>query len=116
MKAADLAPLKRVLDAIGVSRATLWRALNSGIEHFPKPTIIRRRVYWALGEVPAIETALDAYMGRCAFDVRRRGERKRVEGRHEALAQARAAKRRSRRRSRKKPGAPDEVQKDLFDA
>ena len=79
VKAKDLVPLKRVLEDVGVSRSTLWRALRSGIAHFPPPTIIRRRVYWNASELPGIETALEAYNGRCAFDARQSQRRLELE-------------------------------------
>lgn len=71
----DLVPLKRVLEAVGVSRATLYRAALSGIEGFPEPTIKRRRVYWRAKEIEAIERGLDGYQGRGEFDRRRRDKR-----------------------------------------
>lgn len=110
MKTADLVPLKRVLDEIGVSRATLWRALNSGIEGFPKPTIVRRRVYWAPKEIKEIESAFDAYRGRCAFDAKRSRDRHRAEARHKALAHLR-----DQRRRPVLGKAPNLTQKDFFD-
>ncbi|KAF0180247.1 MAG: hypothetical protein FD124_1165 [Alphaproteobacteria bacterium] len=114
MKEGDLVPLKRVLDEIGVSRVTLWRALNSGIEEFPKPTIIRRRVYWAPEELKSIEAAFDAYRGRCAFDAKRMRDRLRKERRHETLVDLMQGKRRSKRRPAARK-ASDDMQKDFFE-
>lgn len=114
MKENNLVPLKRVLDEIGVSRATLWRALNSGIEGFPKPTIKRRRVYWAAEELKGIEAALDAYRGRCAFDAKRTRDRLHTERRHESLVDLLKVKRRHKRRSAIGK-TPDGLQKDFFE-
>jgi predicted DNA-binding transcriptional regulator AlpA len=107
----DLVPLKRVLDEVGVSRATLWRALKSDIEGFPKPTIIRGRVHWRRKEVAAIDLALDAYGGRGAFDEKRRRDRIRPEERHKMLLEL---KKISRRRRRAQPRAGNGAQPDLF--
>lgn len=70
----DLIPLKRVLEHVGVSRVTLWRALNSGL-NMPKPSIVRRRVFWKVWEIQALDQALDGYRGRVAFEEHRRQDR-----------------------------------------
>lgn len=68
MKLKDHLPLKKVLAELGVSRTTLWRAMNSNIAGFPAPTIIRRLVYWRKSEIPALEEAVLRYRGRCVFE------------------------------------------------
>lgn len=113
MKTEELIPLKRVLEELGVSRATLWRALNSGIESFPKPTIVRRRVHWKRNEISVIDHALDEYAGRNAFDKKRRHERAIPGERHRVLTELKKSQRRRRRR-KSAPEAADGVQTDLF--
>lgn len=105
----DLVPLKRVLEAVGVSRATLYRAAHSGIEGFPQPTKRRGRLYWRAGEISAIEHGLDEYEGRGVFDQKKRNERQRLKTRHEALSELKLSKRGRRKRDsvRKKPSQGD---------
>ncbi len=113
MKKDELIPLKRVLDKVGVSRATLWRASRSGMEGFAPPTIVRGRLYWKKMELPAIENALDDYQGRGAFDRQRQRDRRRTESRRQELLQVVAKSR--RKKHRKVKGAADIVlQGDLF--
>lgn len=114
MKNDSLVPLKRVLDEIGVSRATLWRALNSGIEGFPKPTIVRRRVFWTTEGLRRLETALDEFRGRCVFDAKRARELQHTGSRHQALALLKQDKRRMKRRLIH-PRSPDTAQRDFFE-
>lgn len=66
----DLIPLKRVTARLGVSRATLWRVSRSS--GFPAPVKILGRVYWRGCDLPEMETALDRYQGRSAFERERR--------------------------------------------
>lgn len=94
MENDDLVHLKRVLSEVGVSRSTLWRALNSKIGGFPQPVIVRRRVYWRRKELAAIDQAMDAYRGRLAFDAMRRRDRARF-----ALIQLKQAEFRQRRKA-----------------
>jgi predicted DNA-binding transcriptional regulator AlpA len=109
----ELVPLKRVLDEVGVSRATLWRALKSDLEGFPKPTVKRRRVYWRRDEVKDIDNALDAYLGRGAFDQKRRRDQLRPQERHRVLTELRNTQRKRKRRP-KDDAAPSAEQRDFF--
>lgn len=106
MHGDDLVPLKRVLEHVGVGRVTLWRALNSGLE-MPKPTIVRRRVFWTAREIQALDHALDSYRGRVVFEERRRQDRLLSE--LQICVAAQNQPRRLRRRGR--PNAP---QLELF--
>ena len=115
MKQGDLIPLKRVLEEVGVSRSTLWRALRSGIAGFPTPTIIRRRVYWKVAQINAIEAGLDAYQGRCAFDAGQSRTRHERQGPYrDALKQKKSAKRARRRMA--DTHLIDDAQSDLFES
>ncbi|HCK83001.1 MAG TPA: hypothetical protein DHW63_00270 [Hyphomonadaceae bacterium] len=102
MKLKDYLPLKAVVEDLGVSRWTLWRASRSGIVGFPNPTKVGRQIYWRKSEMDALEAALMRFDGRCAFDRRRQHERK-----IKALKKSRAAD-----APRKRP--PRAVQRDLF--
>ncbi|HCK84806.1 MAG TPA: hypothetical protein DHW63_09915 [Hyphomonadaceae bacterium] len=94
----NLVPLKRVLEHVGVGRVTLWRALNSGLE-IPKPTIVRRRVFWRAREIQALDHGLDSYKGRVAFEERRRRDRLLLELQSCAAAQKQPRKLRRRGRA-----------------
>jgi predicted DNA-binding transcriptional regulator AlpA len=72
MRLKDYLPLKAVVEDLGVSRWTLWRAASSGIENFPKPTKVGRQIYWKKSEMDALEAALLRFEGRCAFDRKRK--------------------------------------------
>ncbi len=94
MKPNDLVPLKVVMDELGVSRVTLWRARRSGIVDFPAPTLIRRLVFWRRSEIQRLEAALLSYGGRVKFERGRDAERK--------IAAVRRARDAAPRRSRKR--------------
>jgi predicted DNA-binding transcriptional regulator AlpA len=100
----DFIPLKRVAAELGVSRATFWRVSRS--VDFPRPTRIRGRVFWRKHDLPAMETALDAFQGRSAFERIRRQDKAR-EAATKAMAAIRKPKRRQTRES-----APQQL--DLF--
>jgi predicted DNA-binding transcriptional regulator AlpA len=90
----DLIPQKRVMAELNISRSSLWRAIQSDIEGFPAPTIVRSRLYWRPSELPALRAALDQFRGRKAFEQNRRHARA-VAARAEAtglLAKTRKAK------------------------
>lgn len=76
MKLKNYLPLKAVVEDLGVSRWTLWRAAASDIADFPQPTRVGRQIYWKKSEVEALEAALLRYTGRCAFDRKRKHEKK----------------------------------------
>lgn len=71
----DLVPQKRVMAELNISRASLWRAMNSNIEGFPAPTVVRSRLYWRPSELPALRAALDQFRGRKDFEQNRRHAR-----------------------------------------
>lgn len=71
MKLKELVPLKAVVEDLCVSKSTLWRARQSNLPGFPKPTILRRQVFWRKSELDALETALMQFAGRSAFDAQR---------------------------------------------
>lgn len=102
MKLKDYLPLKAVVEDLGVSRWTLWRAASSGIDNFPKPTKVGRQIYWKKTEMDALEAALLRFEGRCAFDRKRKHEKK-----VRALQKTRAAA-----AARKAPAR--QIQQDLF--
>jgi predicted DNA-binding transcriptional regulator AlpA len=102
MKLKDHLPLKVVVDDLGVSRWTLWRAARSDIPDFPKPIKVGRRLYWKRTELDALEAALLRFEGRCAFDRKRQQERV-----VKALTKARAAAAPRKR-------TPRAIQRDLF--
>lgn len=68
----DLIAQKRVMSELNISRASLWRARNSGIKTFPAPTIVRARVYWRRTDLPALRAALAQFRGRAVFEQSRR--------------------------------------------
>src|SRR5690349_18306839 len=76
MKLKDYLPLKAVVEDLGVSRWTLWRAAASNIPDFPAPTRVGRQVFWKKAEMDALEAALMRFQGRCAFDRQRQHSRK----------------------------------------
>jgi predicted DNA-binding transcriptional regulator AlpA len=88
----NLIPLKRVAAQLGVSRATLWRVSQS--RDFPSSVKVRGRVYWRMRDLAAMETALDAFQGRSAFERDQRQTKAR-----EAVMKAMAAIKKSKRRS-----------------
>lgn len=76
MKLKNYLPLKAVVEDLGVSRWTLWRAAASDIAGFPQPTRVGRQIYWRKSEIEALEAALLRFKGRCVFDRKRKHERK----------------------------------------
>lgn len=76
MKLKDHLPLKAICEDLGVSRWTLWRAARSDIPGFPEPIKVGRQLYWKKTEIDALEAALIRFEGRCAFDGKRRHEKK----------------------------------------
>lgn len=88
MKLKNYLPLKAVVEDLGVSRWTLWRAAASDIAGFPQPTRVGRQIYWKKSEIEALEAALLRFKGRCVFDRKRKHEKKvRALKRTGALAQ-----------------------------
>ena len=75
MKLKDYLPLKAIVEDLGVSRWTLWRAARSDIPDFPKPIKVGRQLYWKKAEFDALEAALLRFEGRCVFDRKRRHEK-----------------------------------------
>lgn len=76
MRLKDYLPLKAVIDDLGVSRWTLWRAAASDIPGFPKATKVGRQIYWKKSEMEALEAALIQFKGRCVFDRERKHAKK----------------------------------------
>lgn len=76
MRLKDYLPLKAVVEDLGVSRWTLWRAAASNIPGFPRPTKVGRQIYWKKSEMDALEAALIQFKGRCVFDRTRQHELK----------------------------------------
>lgn len=109
--ADDLLPLKRVLELTGVSRSTLWRVSESGMESFPQPLLRGRRLFWRREDLAAIKSCVEAFDGRSVFDRMKRNERRRRESQHAALTELKHAKVRSRR---SKGGQKKPPQGDLF--
>lgn len=77
MKLKNYLPLKAVVEDLGVSRWTLWRAAASDLPGFPKATKVGRQIYWKKSEMDALEAALMQFKGRCVFD-RQRAHAKKV--------------------------------------
>lgn len=102
MKLKDYLPLKAVVEDLGVSRWTLWRASRSGIAGYPKATKVGRQIFWKKSELDALEDALMRFEGRCVFDAKRQHERK-----VKALTKTRAAAAPRKR-------TPRAIQRDLF--
>lgn len=86
----DLVPLKRVLDACGVSRATLWRVSRSGVSGFPAGVKRGGRIYWSGADIETIKQAIEEFSGRTVFEQRRRVNR--AEKRRESLLAMKDAK------------------------
>lgn len=99
---ADLLPQKAVAEDLGVSRITLWRARNSGLEGFPEPVFVRNLVFWKKTDVETLQKAMGGYRGRVVFEKTRRAE---------------AALKRTSKGSRevRQARADQESQPDLFD-
>jgi predicted DNA-binding transcriptional regulator AlpA len=109
MNKDELVPLKAVLQEVGVSRATLWRALNSNIAGMPRPTTVRRRIYWLKRQIAALDAALDAYQGRGAFEQRQTRKKLSASARKAKLLELKKPKR------KRESTAPSEArQRDLF--
>lgn len=108
----ELLPLKRVLELTGVSRSTLWRVSQSGLDGFPKPKARGRRLFWRADDLAAIRRCIEAFDGRTVFDRRAKKERQRKESRHAALSEMKRSRRTRVPRTRRvrAPG----VQGDLF--
>ncbi len=107
MKLKDYLPLKAVVEDLGVSRWTLWRAAASDIPAFPKPTRVGRQIYWKKSEMDALETALMQFKGRCVFDRQRHHQR--------VTEKLVSAKRRAAPKQKQKPPEPPlPGQRDLF--
>jgi predicted DNA-binding transcriptional regulator AlpA len=75
----ELVPMKQVLEEVGASRTTLWRAMHSGIDGFPKPTMRGGRVFWKRSEIAKVDAGLGAYKGRVQFDTKRRQQQAHVQ-------------------------------------
>ncbi|WP_135210310.1 helix-turn-helix transcriptional regulator [Vitreimonas flagellata] len=102
MKLRNYLPLKAVMEDLGVSRWTLWRAAASDIAGFPEPIRVGRQIYWKKCEMDQLEAALMSFRGRCAFDRKRKHEKK-----------LRALKRSRAKAAPRKQGQKG-VQRDLF--
>lgn len=76
MKLKGYLPLKAVLEDLGVSRWTLWRAAASNIPDFPAPLRVGRQLFWKKSEMDALEAALIQFRGRCVFDRERQYAKK----------------------------------------
>lgn len=100
----NLVPFKVVVEEMGLSRASIWRAAQSNIPGFPKPVVIRRLVFWKKTDLAALEDALFRYRGRVAFE-REREAPKKIAGLQRAKAKAQL------KRSRVSTARP---QRDLF--
>lgn len=66
-----LVPHKRALAQLGLSRTSVWRATQCGIEGFPAPVIVRRRIYWRAEDLNHLVGAMMRYEGRGAFNALR---------------------------------------------
>jgi predicted DNA-binding transcriptional regulator AlpA len=111
VKKETLLSLKDVLRELGVSRATFWRAQNSGIEGFPKPTKRGGAMFWRQSQLPALDLAMDGYQGRNAFEARRKRQKTSAAGLHDTLVRMKRAQRGRRRGTEKQ--RPD-GQRDFF--
>ena len=105
MRRDELIPFKAVVEEVGMSRASIWRASQCAIPGFPKPIVVRRRVFWKKADLSALEDALFRYNGRVAFERQR-------DAAHKLAALQRAKLGASRRRARRV--APT-AQQSLFD-
>lgn len=100
MKTRDLIPYKAVLEELGVSRTTLWRARSSGIGGFPQPIVRNHMVFWRREDLSKLEDAIFRYRGRVVFERQREAERK-------VAALTRSARPKRRRRDKKLAEHPD---------
>jgi hypothetical protein len=75
----------------------------------PRPTKVRRRIFWLKGQIAALDAALDAYQGRGAFEQRQRREKLSASARKAKLMMVRTPK---RKRERTAPSTLQ--QRDLF--
>ncbi len=100
MKTRDLIPYKAVLEELGVSRTTLWRARSSGISGFPQPIVRNHMVFWRREDLSKLEDAIFRYRGRVVFERQRVAERK-------VAPLARTARPKRRRARKEAPDHPD---------
>lgn len=47
----ELAPIKRVIDMVGLSKTTIYRMIADGT--FPKPVMVGRRALWPVSRIHA---------------------------------------------------------------
>ncbi len=92
--------VKEVIEELGVSRTTFWRARASGIDGFPEPFQIGGLLFWRREDLGALEAAILQYRGRCKFEGQRR---------HARVVAARGAA------SRRKRNSEVPTQQTLFD-
>lgn len=105
MNLTGLLPLRKVLQEVGISRATLWRARHSKIKDFPEPIRHLGKVYWRKQDLPALEAALFRYEGRLVFEQVQSANRK----------TAKLKVKKSTRRKAHRSEGPNTGQPDLFD-
>lgn len=68
----DLVPHKTMLAKLGLSRTSVWRAMQSNIVGFPTPVVVRRRMHWSDENLSEIAACMKAYVGRREFEKYRR--------------------------------------------
>lgn len=112
MSGDDLVPLKRVLEDVGVSRATLWRALKSNLQGMPKPIKQRGRLFWSRSDLASLDAALRSFGGRIAYERERAIAHLRGAQRCATLLQRKRAR---RRRFPTQGRAAPRQEADLFD-
>jgi len=88
--------VKEVIEELGVSRTTFWRA-RAGLHDFPEPLKIGGLLYWRPSQLDAVEQALNRFRGRCKFEAARR---------HTKLVTARDGQNKARRSARLVGGQP----------
>lgn len=111
----DLIPHKKMLVKLGLSRTSVWRAMQSRAKDFPKPVIVRKKLSWWVEDLPLIADAMKGYSGRGHFEKARLVEKLSARAASKACAVGQAKQRRGAKgKGREKP-ALDKRQLDLFD-
>ncbi len=111
----DLVPHKKMLVKLGLSRTSVWRALQSRAKDFPKPVIVRRKLSWRAEDLPLIADAMKCYAGRGHFDKARRVEKLSAHAARKVRGVRQSKQRRGTKGKGQEEPALDKRQLDLFD-
>lgn len=111
----DLVPHKKMLVKLGLSRTSVWRALQSPAKDFPRPIVVRRKLSWRAEDLPLIADAMKCYAGRGHFDKARRVEKLSAHAARKVRAIGQSKQRGCTKEKGREKNALDKRQLDLFD-